>query len=247
MQIRPENIQLCGVRLKDWAKSLLEQRFVPLLVISGYDRTMLSMEQEKVSSAEQLKESLLAVCGDAFADGLVASIAIELGDVVVTVSPAALGDLLKKCKELPQFAFNMLIDITAVDWLDGRDPRFDVVYQLLSLTKKHRLTIKVPVSEDRPEVVTATNLWNGANFLEREVWDMFGIRFTGHPDLRRILMYDEFVGHPLRKDYPLQGKQPRVPLRYPEVENTARRMHRDDLVTIRSRKSSGVADDRQGA
>jgi NADH-quinone oxidoreductase subunit C len=205
------------------------------------------MEQEKVSSADQLKESLLAVCGDAIADGVISSIVVELGDVIVKASPAALGDLLKKCKELPELSFNMLIDITAVDWLDSRATRFEMIYQLLSLSKLHRLTIKVPVSEDNPEVVTASNLWNGANFLEREVWDMFGIRFIGHPDLRRILMYDEFVGHPLRKDYPLQGKQPRVPLRYPEVENTARRMHRDDLVTIRSRKSGGVADERQGA
>jgi NADH:ubiquinone oxidoreductase subunit C len=76
---------------------------------------------------------------------------------------------------------------------------------------------------------------------------MFGIRFTGHSDLRRILMYDEFVGHPLRKDYPVQGKQPRVPLRYPEVENTARKMHRADLVTIRSRRTGQSDEERQGA
>jgi len=131
-----------------------------------------------------------------------------------------------------------LVDITAVDWMDARKERFEVVYQLLSLSARSRLCIKVAVSEDKPEVPTATGLWNGANFLEREVWDMFGIRFLGHPDLRRILLYEEFVGHPLRKDYPVQAKQPRVPLRAPEVENTARRMQRPDLVTIRSRKNT---------
>ena len=140
----------------------------------------------------------------------------------------------------------MLIDVTGVDWLDSRPHRFEVVYQLLSLSKTYRLTVKVPLSEDRPEVASATSLWHGANFLEREVWDMFGIRFVGHPDLRRILMYDEFVGHPLRKDYPVQGKQPRIPLRYPEVENTARLMLRGDLVTIRSKKGGHDSEEQQG-
>jgi NADH/F420H2 dehydrogenase subunit C len=200
------------------------------------------MEQGQVGSVEQLKESLVALCGDAVTGSVV-----ERGDLVVTVTPASIGAVLKKCKEAPQLAFEMLIDITAVDWLDSRESRFEVVYQLLSITKRHRVTLKVPVSEDRPEVTSATDLWNGASFLEREVWDMFGIRFVGHPDLRRILMYDEFVGHPLRKDYPVQGKQPRIQLRYPEVENTARRMLREDLVTIRSKKGGQESEEQRGA
>jgi NADH-quinone oxidoreductase subunit C len=163
---------------------------------------------------------------------------VERGDLIVTVLPTDLASVLRTCKENPQLDFNLLVDITAVDWMDARKERFEVVYQLLSLSARSRLCIKVPVSEDKPEVPSATSLWNGANFLEREVWDMFGIRFTGHPDLRRILLYEEFVGHPLRKDYPVQAKQPRIPLRAPEVENTARRMQRPDLVTIRSRKNS---------
>jgi NADH-quinone oxidoreductase subunit C len=118
-----------------------------------------------------------------------------------------------------------------------------VVYQLLSISKVWRVTVKVPVSESNPEVSSVVSLWAGASFLEREVWDMFGIKFTGHPDLRRILMYEEFVGHPLRKDYPVQGKQPRIPLRAPEVENTARRMSRPDLVTIRAKSRSQGAEE----
>ncbi len=200
------------------------------------------MEQGKAHKVEALKQSLAAVCGEAIRD-----LVVDRGDIVLTVQPAELAAVLKSCKESPQLAFEMLIDITAVDWLDAREMRYEVVYQLLSISKKQRLTIKVPLVEDRPQVVTATALWNGANFLEREVWDMFGIRFEGHPDLRRILMYDEFVGHPLRKDYPLQGKQPRVPLRAAEVENTARKMKRGDLVTIRSKRSESTQNKRQGA
>ena len=191
---------------------------------------------------EQLKESLQTSCGAA-----ISQMVVELGDLIVTVNAEALFDVLKACKESPSLDFSMLVDVTAVDWLDARENRFEVVYQLLSVNKRHRLTIKVPVSEDKPEVPSATSLWNSANFQEREVWDMFGIRFAGHADLRRILMYDEFVGHPLRKDYPVQGKQPRVPLRYPEVENTALKMSRSDLVTIRSKRNSDVNADRQGA
>jgi NADH-quinone oxidoreductase subunit C len=131
-----------------------------------------------------------------------------------------------------RFLFNMLIDITCVDWLDRREPRFDIVYQLLSLSFYHRLCIKIHVDEDNPEVDSVRTIWQAANFLEREVWDMYGIKFNGHGDLRRILMYDEFVGHPLRKDYPLRGKQPRIPLRVPELRNTSGDMFREELVSL---------------
>ena len=111
--------------------------------------------------------------------------------------------------------------------------RFDLVYNFLSIANLNRLRIKVAVSETQAEVQTLTGLYESANFMEREVWDMYGIKFTDHPDLRRILMYDEFEGHPLRKDYPVQGKQPRVPMRHPEVSNTARLMQRPELVQIK--------------
>ena len=189
---------------------------------------------------EELRQVLTAACAQTLPQ---ASINFELdkGDLIATIKVAETLPFLTLCKESPDLAFNLLVDITAVDWMDQREERFEVVYQLLSLSNLWRLTIKVSLHEGKPEIASATPLWQGANFLEREVWDMFGIRFAGHPDLRRILMYEEFVGHPLRKDYPVQAKQPRVPLRMPEVENTARRMMRPDLVTIRSRKPGSGA------
>lgn len=192
-------------------------------------------------SIEELGEALTSVCGS-----LLSEKSSELGDLVVRVSPSNIAEVLRHCKEDPRLLFNMLIDLTAVDWMDQRPERFEVVYQLLSISSRSRLCVKVSLSEDKPEIPTATNLWAGANFLEREVWDMFGISFVGHPDQRRILMYEEFVGHPLRKDYPVQGKQPRVPLRAPEVENTARRMSRPDLVTIGGRRRSETTSESKG-
>ena len=88
--------------------------------------------------------------------------------------------------------------------------RFVVVYHFFSLPLKHRLRLEVPVDEADAEVDSLTSLWAGADWLEREVWDMFGIRFRGHQNLKRILMYDEFVGHPLRKDYPVNKRQPLI-------------------------------------
>lgn len=199
------------------------------------------MTNQKRSQAE-LEELVRGVLGTAVKD-----LKVDRGDLILTVSVSDLGMVLKTCKEDPRLAFAMLVDLTAVDWMDAQPERFEVVYQLLNVPLASRLTIKVPVSESTPEVDSATSLWKGANFLEREVFDMFGIRFKGHNDLRRILMYEEFVGHPLRKDYPVQGKQPRIPLRAPEVENTARRMQRPDLVTIRSKRSPLAEGEERGA
>ena len=98
-----------------------------------------------------------------------------------------------------------------MDYLDlKKKPRFEVVYHFFSLAKKHRVRIKVPAEAKNPEVDSIVSLWAGADWYEREVWDMFGIKFRGHPNLKRILMYEEFQGHPLRKDYPIQKRQPLI-------------------------------------
>ena len=105
-------------------------------------------------------------------------------------------------------SFEQLCDLTCIDYLNfpkARD-RYGVIYSLLSITKGHRLWIKCFVNDPSPEVPSVVGVWKGANWLEREVWDMFGVRFTGHPDLRRILTWETFEAHPLRKDYPLTGR-----------------------------------------
>lgn len=168
---------------------------------------------------------------------LILSTEISLGDLVVRVKREDLIPFFKIVKIDSAVQLNLLIDVTVVDWLDSKPNRYEVVYHLLSLTTKHRLRVKVELSEKDPSIDTIVPLWSSANFLEREAWDMYGVKFKGHPDLRRILMYDEFEGYPLRKDYPVQGKQPRIPLRAAEVSNTARNMLREPLVAINKKKS----------
>lgn len=104
---------------------------------------------------------------------------------------------------------DMFVDLTCVDRF-VREPRFDVVLHVYSLAKKHRLRLYCGVPEEDPTIDTVVALWAGANWFEREAFDLYGVRFKGHPDLRRILMYPEFVGHPLRKDYPKEKRQPLV-------------------------------------
>jgi NADH-quinone oxidoreductase subunit C len=119
-------------------------------------------------------------------------------------------EVMRALRDESEFAFDFLADLTAVDW-PGRTPRFDVVYHLHSIKRGHRLRVKVAIGDPEPSVASMTALWRSADWLERECYDMFGIRFEGHPDLRRILMYDSFEGHPLRKDYPFNRRQPLVP------------------------------------
>ncbi len=136
------------------------------------------------------------------------------GDHTAIVEGRAVREVLAFCRDARALQFDMLMDLTAVDYskFPGREdgPRFEVVYHLYSVAHNHRVRVKVRVDEDRPVVATAVPLWPIANWFEREVWDMFGIRFEGHPDLRRLLMYEEFVGHPLRKDYPINRRQPLI-------------------------------------
>ena len=146
--------------------------------------------------------------------GAVAETHAHRGDHTAVVERGALLDVLRFARDDGTLAFDMLMDLTAVDYskFPGREdgPRFDVVYHLYSIARNHRLRLKVRLDEDDARVPSAVALWPIANWLEREVWDMFGVRFEGHPDPRRLLMYEEFVGHPLRKDYPINRRQPLI-------------------------------------
>jgi NADH-quinone oxidoreductase subunit C len=137
------------------------------------------------------------------------------GNETATVEAAALLEIAAFLRDDPQMAFNMPVDNTAVDFLQVRpdEARFEVIWHFYSVSHKHRLRLKVTVSQDMPSCPSLTPLWPGFNWHERETWDLYGIRFTGHPNLKRVLMYEEFKGHPLRKDYPVDGRQPLIEMR----------------------------------
>ena len=126
-------------------------------------------------------------------------------------------DTFRALRDEVGFEFNFLTDLSAVDWLE-RKPRYEVVYHLNSLTLGHRLRVKISVEASELWVPSVVGNWRAADWLERECFDMFGIQFRGHPDFRRILLYDSFVGHPLRKDYPFQKRQSIVPETDPIVK-----------------------------
>ena len=132
------------------------------------------------------------------------------GNETLLIKKENIIKILKFLKETPELEYSLLLDITCVDYL-GEEPRFELIYHIYSFRLNHRLRIKTKISEKNPFIESSTCLWKNANWLEREVFDMFGIKFKNHPDLRRILMYDEFEGYPLRKDYPLKKRQPRLP------------------------------------
>lgn len=138
------------------------------------------------------------------------------GDETLVIRPAALKAVARFLKDTPELDFNFLMDLTAVDYLffaGGRiqkEFRFEVVYHFYSLKHNTRFRLKVVVDEKVPEIDSVCDLWPSANWYEREVWDMYGIRFKGHPNLKRILMYEEFQGHALRKDYPFNKRQPLI-------------------------------------
>lgn len=125
---------------------------------------------------------------------------------ILIVKKHAIVEVIRYLKEEPGFEYQFLADLTATDESTNSTPRFDVIYNLFSQTKLWRIRLKVRVDEGE-SVPSLTPLWKGADWVEREVFDMFGVHFSGHPDLRRIMMDSRWQGHPLRKDYPLKGYQ----------------------------------------
>jgi NADH-quinone oxidoreductase subunit C len=126
---------------------------------------------------------------------------VDRGELTLTVTP----DLIREaCAALQAAGYNFFDDMTAVDWHPAT-PRFQLSYHLLSHSFKEHIRVRVMVDEVDPSVPSITPVWPAANYFEREVFDLFGIRFEGHPDLRRIMMPDDWKGHPLRKDYPVEG------------------------------------------
>jgi NADH-quinone oxidoreductase subunit C len=125
----------------------------------------------------------------------------DRGELTVTVAPS---DIVPALRALQAAGYNAFEDMTAVDWFPS-EPRFQLSYHIVSHRLKERVRLRAMVTSDDPVVDSATVVWAGANYYEREVFDLFGVRFEGHPNLRRILMPDDWVGHPLRKDYPVEG------------------------------------------
>jgi NADH-quinone oxidoreductase subunit C len=137
------------------------------------------------------------------------------GDTTIVVPRKVLRSVAEQCRDIEELKFNLLTDATCLDRYP-LEPRFELNYQLISIPLKQKLTIRVKLSGSDPVIDSLFPVWKGANWLEREVFDMFGIQFTGHPDLRRILLPDDWEGHPLRKDYPVEGYRdiPAIATRY---------------------------------
>lgn len=131
------------------------------------------------------------------------------GDDTAVVKKEQLFEICTFLRDDEELLYNFMMDLTAVDYL-GREPRFEVVYHLYSLTYNRRFRIKTLVSESECSVDSIVPIWISANWFEREAYDLYGIIFKGHPELRRILLYEEFQGHPLRKDYPIKKRQPLI-------------------------------------
>lgn len=157
-----------------------------------------------------MSKELIEIVEQEFADQVIDSHS-RLGQDTVTVERERIADIIEFLRDDERTEMNFLRFLNAVDY-DKRKPRFEVIYILYSMPKKHMLTVRVPVEEDDPVVPTIEDLYGCAHWMERDTWDMYGIEFEGHSDLRRVLNYEEFEGHPLRKDYPKQQGQPRTDL-----------------------------------
>jgi NADH-quinone oxidoreductase subunit C len=157
-----------------------------------------------ITDLEQLKEHPAIARLLAANSVVVEGVKFDREELTIWVSRGSIRDACALLREDPACPFNYLSDVTCVDWYP-QEPRFEVVYHLLSIPKRERVRLKVRLEGDSPALESVTSVWPGANYFEREVFDLFGVRFAGHPYLRRLLMPEDWEGHPLRKDYPVEG------------------------------------------
>ena len=158
--------------------------------------------------ANETKSPVLQKLVERFGDAIVAMHS-DFGDDTALVRRERIVEICDFLRDDPDLLFDLATDLTGVDYL-GETPRFEVVYHLYSLAKRHRVRIKARLHEEDPTIDSVISVWPGMNWYEREAYDMYGIVFRNHPNLKRILMYESFVGHPLRKDYPKAKRQPTV-------------------------------------
>jgi NADH-quinone oxidoreductase subunit C len=157
-----------------------------------------------ITDLEQLKEHPAVARLRSWNLAAVEGAKFDRDELSIYVERSSLREACALLRDDPNCPFNFLSDVTCVDW-HPREPRFEIIYQLLSIPKKERVRLKVRLGSDSLAVESVTSVWPAANFFEREVFDLFGIRFSGHPYLRRIQMPENWEGHPLRKDYPVEG------------------------------------------
>ena len=157
-----------------------------------------------ITDIEELKSHPAIARSQGWNPEAIHSVKFDRDELTIVVDRSAVREACALLREDPVCPFNFLSDITCVDWYPA-EPRFEVVYHLLSIPKKERVRLKVRLNSSSPTVDSLTSIWPGANYFEREVFDLFGVRFAGHPYLRRIMMPEDWEGHPLRKDYPVEG------------------------------------------
>lgn len=165
---------------------------------------------------QPLKEQRIKAAVEAIGDRFLAEISVFRGETRLTLAAERLVEAAQALRD--EFDFDFLTSLTASDYWPQLEPRFHVVYQLYSNAHHIRLCLRVPVNDRDPVVPTVEKIWRVANWHEREVFDMFGIRFEGHSDLRRILMPYDWEGHPLRKDYPLGYEEPQFSFNYSDIQ-----------------------------
>lgn len=157
-----------------------------------------------ITDVEQLKSHPALALLLEWNVSVVQAVKFDREELTLWIEKEAIREACAILRDSTDCPFNYLCDITAVDWYPS-EPRFEVVYHLLSIGKKERVRLKVRLDGSSAAIESVTSVWPSANFFEREVFDLFGVRFTGHPNLKRIMMPDNWEGHPLRKDYPVEG------------------------------------------